>query len=117
MRRGKAKFPSKTVHEQIAIEGQVGHLKNPMEHNSYRTREDYWRKADTYTTLTAIEMKKNGIPKNAITWFLYNIWKPKITFLSLYIRHKGFMDGRCGFVFALFSALHFPIAYKKFLKL
>ncbi len=117
IRRGKGHFPATTVHEQIAVEGPVGHLKNPMDHFSYKTSEDYWRKADAYTTLTAAEMKGNAISKNAWTWFLYNLWKPKITFLSLFIRHKGFMDGWYGFVFALFSAMHFPIAYKKYMKL
>lgn len=33
--------------------------------------------------------------------------------LKAYIRHKGFMDGFPGFVFALFSSLRFPIAYIK----
>lgn len=117
VRRGKARFPSKTVHEQIEVDGKVAYLKNPMNHMSYKTREDYWRKADAYTTLAAMEMKRNGVAKNAWTWFTYNIWKPKMTFLSLFIRHRGFEDGWYGFVFALWSAMHFPIAYKKFTKL
>jgi len=117
MRRGKAKFPSKTVHEQIEVEGDVGYLTHPMDHFSSRTHDDYWRKADAYMALMAMEMKKNGVPKNVSTWFIYNIIKPKITFLSLFIRHKGFMDGWYGLVFAYFSALHFPIAYKKYSKL
>jgi glycosyltransferase involved in cell wall biosynthesis len=117
VRSGKAHFSAEDVHKQIEVEGNVGYLTHPMDHISYRTNADYWRKADTYTTLTAIEMKKNGVPKNVSTWFLYNIIKPKITFLSLFIRHKGFMDGWYGLVFAYFSALHFPLAYKKFIKL
>lgn len=117
VRRGTARFPQETVHEQIAVDGATAHLTNPMDHISYRTKEDYWRKADTYTTLTAMEMKKNGVPKNARTWFLYNIWKPKTTFLSLLVRHKGFMDGWYGFLFAYFSALHFPIAYRKYISM
>lgn len=117
VRRGKASFPVKSVHEQIEVDGETAYLKEPMDHMSYRTKEDYWRKADTYTTLTAMEMKKSGTVKNAWTWFLYNLLKPKLTFLSLYIRHKGFMDGWHGFVFSYWSALHFPIAYRKFMRL
>jgi len=117
VRRRKAHFPAKNVHEQIEVVGKPGHLTEPMDHISYRTREDYWKKADAYTTLAAYEMKKNSVSKNAWTWFIYNIIKPKITFLSLFIRHKGFIDGWSGLVFAYWSALHFPIAYKKFLKL
>lgn len=117
VRRGKAHFPAKSVHEQIEVVGEPGYLTEPMDHISYRTKEDYWRKADAYTTLAAYEMKKTGVSKNVWTWFIYNLLKPTITFLSLYIRHKGFMDGWYGLVFSFFSALHFPITYKKFVKL
>ena len=114
MKRGKAHFPAKSVHEQIEVIGKPGYLTQPMEHISYRTRQEYWKKADAYTTLAAYEMKKDGVRNNVWTWFIYNIIKPKITFISLFIRHKGFMDGWYGLVFAYFSALHFPIAYKKY---
>lgn len=116
-RRGTAKFPCKTVHEQIEVDGKIGYVTHPMDHMSYRTREDYWKKADTYTTLTATEMKNKGVKKNAWTWLIYSIFKPKMTFLSLFLRHKGFLDGWYGLVFAYWSALHYPITYKKFLKL
>lgn len=114
LRRGHAHFPLKSVHEQIEVNGEPGYLKEPMDHISYRTKEDYWRKADTYTTLTAREMKERHLP---VTWWSYNITKPIYTFVSLFFRHKGFMDGWCGFVFAYWSALHFLVAYKKYMKL
>lgn len=114
VRRGKARFPAKTVHEQIEVDGSTGHLANPMDHVSYRSREDYWRKADTYTTLTASEMKEEHLP---VTWWSYNVTKPLNIFFSLFVRHKGFMDGWYGFVFAYYSALHYPIAYHKFAKM
>lgn len=117
VRRGFARFPSKTVHEQIEVDGKVGYLREPMEHYSYRTKEDYWRKADAYTTLTATEMKKKGLKNTPMVWLEYNVLKPKLTFLNLFFRHKGFLDGWRGFVFSVFSAMHFPIAYRKFLKL
>ena len=116
LRNGKARFPCKSVHEQIEVEGEVRYLHEPLEHCAYRTKEDYWKKAQAYTTLTAIEMKKNGVHKNIWTWFVYNILKPKLTFLSLFIRHKGFMDGWYGFLFAYYSALQFTIAYRKYRK-
>ena len=117
VRRGKGRFPSTSVHEQIHVDGNVGYMKEPMEHYSYKTRADYWRKADAYTTLTALEMKRNGVAKNIWTWFSYNIIIPKLTFLSIYVRHLGFIDGWYGLNFALFSAMHFPIAYRKYIKL
>ncbi len=117
VRRGRARFPAKTVHEQIDVDGRVGYLTHPMEHYSYRSNDDYWRKADAYTTLAAAEMKARGLKKSLGTWVAYNVIKPKFTFLNIFFRHKGFLDGWYGFLFAVFSAMHFPIAYKKFVKL
>jgi len=44
----------------------------------------------------------------------YMFIKPLAVFLSLYIRHKGFLDGFPGFIWALFSGFHYPMAYMKY---
>jgi len=116
VKRGYARFPCKSVHEQIQIDGEVGYIKEPMLHYSYRTFDDYWKKAATYTELTAKEFKENGLKKNLGTWVHYVILEPMKTFFLLFIRHKGFLDGIYGFIFAYFSALHYPIAYRKYMK-
>ncbi len=117
IRRGKGRFPSKSVHEQIEVEGTVGYLTQPLLHYSYRTRQDYWRKADSYTTLTAGEFLRKKTPKTPFFYLYYNYCKPMMTFLTLYVRHKGFVDGLAGLEFAVYSALHWAIAYRKYLKL
>ena len=115
VRKGKASFPCKTVHEQISVNGKVGHLVCPMLHYSYWTRADYWKKADTYTSLTAAELNKDK--QNMLYVFLqYCLIKPIHTFFSIYIRHKGFVDGLTGLEFAVYSGLHFIIAYKKYIQ-
>jgi hydrogenase/urease accessory protein HupE len=45
------------------------------------------------------------------------LWLPIQTFFLIYLRHKGFVDGWQGLVFALFSGLHHPVAYLKYLRL
>ena len=117
VKRGYAKFPCKSVHEQIEIDGKVGYLENPLLHYSYRTIFEYWKKANIYTTLSAQELKKKNIEISFLSCIQYSLIKPTQTFFSLFIRHKGFMDGVYGFLFALFSSLHYPIAYRKFIKL
>jgi len=114
VRNGYARFPCKSVHEQIEIIGDIGYLHNPLLHYSYKTKEDYWKKADAYTTLTALELKKQYVDISFSSWFFYVVWKPMYMFFSLFIRHKGFMDGWYGLVFAYWSALHYPIAYNKY---
>lgn len=114
VKKGKARFPAKSVHEQIDVHGEVGYLKNSMLHYTNRTRADYWRKADAYTSLTAATLT---VPRTLRSYLLYTIWKPVITFLNIFVRHKGFVDGIWGFEFALYSALHWAMAYKKYLAL
>lgn len=113
-RRGTGKFPCKSVHEQIEINGAVGILKNPMEHYTYRTIADYFRKADAYTSLTARFLREKRVPKTALTGFTFIVLKPAGTFFSLYIRHRAFLDGWQGFFWALFSGLHDAQAYVKY---
>lgn len=112
IRNGKGRFPCKSVHEQIEVNGEVGYLKNPMLHYTNRTRAEYWKKADSYTSLTA---KSLTVPKSFGSYLMYTFWKPLVTFLNIYIRHKGFVDGIWGFEFALYSGLHWSMAYKKYL--
>jgi len=115
IKNGKARLPCKDVHEQIAVTGEVGYIKEPMLHYSYKTSEDYWKKADSYTSLTAMFMAEKHTPANVGTWLRYMIWLPIKMFFLLFFRHKGFVDGWYGLVFAYWSALHYPIAYRKFI--
>lgn len=117
MLNGKAKFPAKSVHEQIEITGDVGHLVHPLLHYSYETMDDYWRKARAYTSLTADELRKKHVHKSPVTMLQYFIVYPSKTFVTLFFRNQGFVDGIYGFLFSLFSAWHHPIAYWKYLKL
>lgn len=115
-RRGKGTFPNKSVHEQIAVSGSTGYLTRPLLHYTNRTVAEYWRKADTYTTHTARSFRERSIGKNPWNGVLYMVVRPVWTFVLLFVRHKGFMDGIWGAVYALFSALHEPIAYWKYLR-
>ncbi len=114
VKRGKARFPCKSVHEQIDVDGSVGYLTHHLYHYSYETIADYWRKADTYTSLTADELRRKKISKRA--FFSYFFLQPIKIFVVFFIQKKGFIDGIYGFLFSLFSALHVPIAYWKYLK-
>jgi glycosyltransferase involved in cell wall biosynthesis len=117
VRRGYAKFPCRSVHEQIEVDGKTAYLTHPLEHISYRTQKEYWKKSDAYTSLTADGFKKDHVPKTVFSRVQYTLLVPVRTFFSLYFRHKGFLDGLPGLQFAYWSALHHKIAYEKYLKL
>ncbi len=116
-RRGKGIFPQKSVHEQIEISGSVGNLKNPLDHYSYTSIAQYWGKSASYIRLTAGKLRTQRGTGSTFLAITYVIIKPIITFFALFVRHKGFMDGWRGFLFALFSAMHFPKAYWLYKKL
>lgn len=113
-KKGKGHFPCKNVHEQIDINGKLDYFKNDLIHNPYPILAEYLRKANTYTSLTSERLNEESLKISLLTTTRYLILVPLKTFLNLYLRHKGFMDGFPGFVWAFFSALHQPIAYIKY---
>ncbi len=115
-KKGKARFPCLDVHENVEIKGKVSYLKNPLNHYADPDFDRYLIRWNRYTTLE-VENSKFKIQnenKNSFLMFLeYFIWKPPITFFNMYIRHKGFLDGFPGFIFALFSSIRFWVIYIK----
>lgn len=114
-KRGRGYLPAKSVHEQVVIEGGVSWLGEPLIHMSDPTFSRYVERANRYTTLTALELKKQRVGRSIFTGINYIVIKPCLVFLRLFIRHKGFLDGFSGLIWALMSGLHWSIAYLKYL--
>jgi len=106
-RRGKGHLPAKDVHEQAVVDGKVGYLKSDLLHYGTPDFENYLLRFNRYTSLIASQLNNPGL-------FDYLIVKPLVEFIKLYFRHRGYIDGFPGFVFALFSGLRFPVAYIKY---
>lgn len=109
-KNGVAKFPCKSVHENVEIKGKVGQLKHDILHFADPNFERYLTRWNRYTSMDAkILLEKHERP----SFFSYFIIKPKVTFFSIYFLHKGFQDGFSGFVWAVFSSLRFLVIYIK----
>lgn len=115
VKRGMARFPQKSVHEQMQIDGEVSWLFNDLEHYDSPTLRRYFVRLNRYTDLQAKELSVKRVPKNFLFLLYYLSVLPIYTFFNIYFRHKGFLDGPQGFLWAFFSATHFPIAYFKYL--
>jgi glycosyltransferase involved in cell wall biosynthesis len=113
-KNGTAKFPCKTVHENVDIKGKIGYLKNPILHYADPEFSRYLNRWKRYTSLDAEVLAKQ---KEKLSFISYFFIKPISWFFSSYIRHKGFMDGFPGFVFAFFSSIRFIPTYLKFQKI
>lgn len=111
-RRGKGNLPAVHVHEQAKVEGKTGYLKNDLLHYNNPTFARYLERMNRYTDSQA-KMVTGGLISNVIIKPLFD---NKQGFLTIYFRHLGFLDGFPGFIWALFSALHIPIAYFKSLE-
>jgi len=107
-RNGVAKFPCKDVHENVEVKGEVGYLKNPILHYADPDFSRYLMRWDRYTSAEVRVLRVKPLH-----FFDYFFWKPFSTFFMMYFRHKGFMDGFSGFVFALFSSIRFWVIYIK----
>lgn len=115
VRKRKAYFPSKSVHEQIVVAGRVGWLQNPLIHIDSPTFARYLKKNSRYINLITTELKRDGVAKNPVQFVNYFLTKPALWFLITQIRHKGILDGFPGIVFSFFSALRFPRAYWRYI--
>jgi hypothetical protein len=100
----------------MVVDGGVDWLEEAMIHMADPTFSRYLERANRYTSLTADGLQTKHIPKTIFSALTHLVWLPTKTFLLLFFRHKGFMDGFSGFVWALMSGLHFPIAYMKYVQ-
>jgi len=113
-RRGKGKLPEVSVHEQVKIDGEVGHFKSDILHFADPSFTRYLYRADRYTDQTAQHFVKINPGRGPWPILYYMILKPILTFFDIYLRHRGYVDGFRGFVWALFSAAHNFYAYVKY---
>lgn len=113
-RRGRGKLPAKDVHEQAVVSGAVGHLKSDLLHYRDQDFAKYLTGFNRYTTFISGQMAEAKLSLNLFHAVSHLIIKPLTTFFSIYFRHRGYVDGLPGFVFALFSGLVHGVAYIKY---
>lgn len=101
------------VHEKIKTTGEVGFLKNKLNHYSYKSYDQYRLKLQRYAKLQALELFEKGKIIN-----LYHILlKPFIRFFIQFFIKLGFLDGRRGLVISFVHSLGVFLRYIELLKL
>ncbi len=91
LRRGKARY-EREVHEIVVLEGQAGHLKNPLIHYNYDSVAHFHAKQDRYTDYDAQVLYRQGVrPRwyTPYTQFLRHFWWRFVTL-------GGYRDGLHG---------------------
>jgi len=95
-KRGRGRFVERAVHESVEIQGSVGRLRTPLLHHSYRSLEEFLHRSNRYSTLAAEEWIRQGRRVGAADL----LFRPLGRFLSMYLLHRGFLDGWRGFLLA-----------------
>src|SRR3989304_6918794 len=116
VKKGKAHFPQKSVHELIKVDGKVGWLQNDLIHMADPTFSRYLQRNSYYIGLIADDMKNENLGKSVWQFLNYVLVKPIWWFFLTLFRHKGILDGFQGIIFSFFSALRFPRAYLRYLR-
>ncbi len=107
--KSKVKFSEKDVHEGLITNGNIGQIKNDLEHFTDPNIKHYFEKFNYYTTLAAEELNKNG-KQFRITDIII---RPFFFFIKLYVLKRGFLDGIQGFILAIFSSAYVFVKYCK----
>lgn len=115
VKKGRAYFPCKNVHEQMVIDGKVGWLGHDLLHYDSPTFKRYMERNLRYIKLITAELERDNVGKNVFQFINYCVVKPVSWFFMTQIRHRGILDGFPGIIFSFFSALRFPRAYLRYL--
>lgn len=100
-RKNAGKWQGK-VHEIWQVKGKKKTLKNPLLHKRDLTTGQFLARLNFYSSIRAEQLYQQGIKTNIFLVTLY----PLAKFFQNYFFHLGFLDGTCGFIFAMMMSLH-----------
>jgi glycosyltransferase involved in cell wall biosynthesis len=109
-RKDKGHFTSRSVHEEVQVEGGTGRLTSDLLHYTDPDFDHYLGKVNQYTTLDALELHRSGREAG----LLDVLFRPPATFFKMYLFRAGFADGAHGLILAAASAFH---VFSKYVKL
>jgi len=112
-KRDKGRYQDKEVHEEIEMASPIGWCEERLVHYSYRSLDDYLRKATRYSTWGANDARRRGSRASAWRIFGHSLGH----FLKSYLLKQGFRDGVPGLVIAFMEAYHGFFKYAKLYEL
>ena len=98
--RGQARFTDDLVHERLDVQGPVARLDGDLLHETMPTLHDALDKMNRYSSGRALDKLRAGRRGGLGTALAHGAW----AFLRAYLLRRGFLDGRLGFVLAVYVA-------------
>ncbi len=110
--KNSCKYKGK-VHEKIVSDGEIGFLKNKIEHYSLKDIKRYKGKLKFYASLQALELYE----RHQIVTPYHTAIKPLARFVIQYFIKLGFLDGAYGFSICRLHAYGVYMRYKNLLRI
>lgn len=104
-----ANWSGGNIHEHLAVQGKVGHLRGDLLHYSYDSIAQHVLQTNKYSSTEAQIRFETG--KRASIFKI--VTRPPFQFFKDYFFKKGFLDGRYGFVICAINALYVLLKYAK----
>ncbi len=98
-RRGRGRFADVPVHEHVVIDGKLGRINEPIEHDAIADLQDAHAKAARYAKIAAAELAAQGKRSSEAK----AIVRAGGAFLRTYVWRAGFLDGATGFRVARYN--------------
>lgn len=117
------RYEERIVHEHVILNGRVGYLRSPLEHNDYKGLERWFDRHNRYSSMEAIEICRvlDGDQSKRIKGSLlargpertrlvkeyayrYLPCRAFFVFVWMYLIRGGFLDGRVGFRYSMLKA-------------
>ncbi len=95
-RNGRGRFQPRAVHECVEVAGAVGALREPLDHHTYVSVNDFLQRMARYADLAGGEMYAAGKRCGVVDVTLRPVW----TFLRMYVLQRGCLDGWRGLLLA-----------------
>ncbi len=102
-RREAARFSDDRVHERLIVAGPIGRLRGELLHDSMPTLDSALAKMNRYSSERALDKVQaggNGGKGGLMAAMSHALW----AFLRCYVLKRGLLDGRLGFVLAVYVA-------------
>ena len=109
-KREAGRFSNDLVHERLIVGGRIGRLSGELLHHSMPTLEGALDKMNRYSSGRAVDKVASGGKGGLGSALSHGVW----AFLRCYILRRGFLDGRLGFVLAVYVAEN---TYYRYLKM
>ncbi len=108
-RRDVSRYQDREVHSEIDLPGPLPVLRHPLEHHSFRSFRQYWRKIQLYSEWGAAQLYKEGRQSGP----LQILGRPVTRFIKMYVIRLGFLEGVHGLVLSLLGAFTVYLKYAR----